>query len=83
MPKATLLTPVPRPLVLRALRPFVEAVKALPDYTPDAAPITLTVGDCRTLAALHDTLEDTPAPSSPKVHPKAERFIASVGEERP
>lgn len=52
---------VPRPLILRALRPFIEAVKALPDYTPDSAPITLTVGDCRTAAVLAATL-DTPEP---------------------
>lgn len=72
------MTPVSRPLILRALRPFVEAVKALPEYTPDAAPITVTVGDCRTAAVLYATLDDAPAPSSPKVHPNPERFIASL-----
>lgn len=77
------MTTVPRLLILRALRPFIEAVRALPDYTPEDATITVTVGDCRALSILADLLTDIPQPSSPKVHPKADRFLATLTGDSP
>jgi len=64
----------PRPLLLRVLRPFVEAIRKAAEPIPDSdldneqpRSVHVTLGDCRRLDALFVFIEtDIPQPSYPK-----------------
>jgi hypothetical protein len=80
-------THVPRPLILRALQPFIEAIEKAANpvadsdlYDEQPRTITVTLGDCRTLETLVRTIAEDAPPASPKVHPNPERFLATLTE---